>query len=586
MAWTGTEWLKREKRGELIRKYTELIDAMAANQNRLTESELAELDEYLTELERLERIHRAERDLLYFAWEYFSETRNPGNPGNWDGFEPENAEDAPDFHKEICGEMDRISYVNKNGKVVVAAPRSHAKSTYLSKAEPLREIVYRLRSYIICISETPSVAVGNLEWIANQLKYNEKLRKDFGPLLHPKQQANARDNTSEFVAWEPMDNGRQRQICKVEAASTGQAIRGRNWNGKRPQLIILDDLEGKKNTNTAQLRLEMFDWFTKEVTPLGDPAGEKTAFIYMGTVVHADALLVKVMQRADFKTKRYKALIEEPNRTDLWEKCREIYLNVENPNRAKDAEAFYVANKAEMDEGTVVLWPEVQPIWKLMCFKWDNGSRAFNTEYQNNPIDEESAIFVPEKFRYYDESDIYDHYGRMIPMDLYAFWDIAQGKNRRSDYNAIVTVGRCRRTGVLYVLDAWAQKCQAHVALKVAVEKIIEYEHRAFAVETVGAQFDMYRQLQEELSRRNIYRTRIKSFSSKTKKEERIESLEPLIESGFLRFSRSHRLLLEQMEQFPGGTHDDLPDALAGAVDIAGGKRRRKKSYYKKPPGL
>ncbi|MDT2236636.1 hypothetical protein P7H19_10505 [Paenibacillus larvae] len=71
MTWTGTEWLKREKREELIRKYTELIDAMAANQNRLTESELAELDEYLTELERLERIHRGERNLLYFAWEYF-----------------------------------------------------------------------------------------------------------------------------------------------------------------------------------------------------------------------------------------------------------------------------------------------------------------------------------------------------------------------------------------------------------------------------------------------------------------------------------------------------------------------------------
>ncbi|MDT2295472.1 hypothetical protein P7H15_25405 [Paenibacillus larvae] len=44
----------RETRG--THTYTELIDAMAANQNRLTESELAELDEYLTELERLERI--------------------------------------------------------------------------------------------------------------------------------------------------------------------------------------------------------------------------------------------------------------------------------------------------------------------------------------------------------------------------------------------------------------------------------------------------------------------------------------------------------------------------------------------------
>ncbi|MDT2258285.1 hypothetical protein P7H06_00065 [Paenibacillus larvae] len=111
---------------------------------------------------------------------------------------------------------------------------------------------------------------------------------------------------------------------------------------------------------------------------------------------------------------------------------------------------------------------------------------------------------MPEKFRYYDESDIYDQYGRTIPMDLYAFWDIAQGKNRRSDYNAIVTIGRCRRTGVLYVLDAWAQKCQAHVALKVAVEKIIEYEHRVFVVETVGAQFDMYRQIQGVIAAQDI----------------------------------------------------------------------------------
>ncbi|MDT2262372.1 hypothetical protein P7H12_00090 [Paenibacillus larvae] len=49
------------------------------------------------------------------------------------------------------------------------------------------------------------------------------------------------------------------------------------------------------------------------------------------------------------------------------------------------------------------------------------------------------------------------------------------------------------------------QKRQAHVALKVAVEKIIEYELSVFVVETVGAQFDMYRQIQEELSRLKIY---------------------------------------------------------------------------------
>ncbi|MDT2193389.1 hypothetical protein [Paenibacillus larvae] len=81
-----------------------------ANQNRLTESELAELDEYL-EQAVTERIHRGGVIYSILRGEYFSETRNPGNPGNWDSFELEDVADAPQFHKEICDEMNRISYV-------------------------------------------------------------------------------------------------------------------------------------------------------------------------------------------------------------------------------------------------------------------------------------------------------------------------------------------------------------------------------------------------------------------------------------------------------------------------------------------
>ncbi|MDT2193390.1 hypothetical protein [Paenibacillus larvae] len=161
-----------------------------------------------------------------------------------------------------------------------------------------------------------------------------------------------------------MEDDRQHQICKVEA-STETARRGQSWNGVRPDLVICDDLEDKRNTNTEQLRQELFDWFTKVVVPLGDPAGKKTAIIYMGTVVHVDALLIKVMKRTDFKTKRYKALIEELNEADLWE-CRSIYLD-ERPEdeQAEAAGSFLPRTQIQMDEA-VVLWPEVQPLWKLM----------------------------------------------------------------------------------------------------------------------------------------------------------------------------------------------------------------------------
>jgi predicted phage terminase large subunit-like protein len=563
---------------------------MGANLALLADDDLADLDTYVSELERLNRIHRAEVDLLYFAWAYFSEVANPDNGGNWDGFDLPDAGHAPLFHKEISEIMNVVSNEQRNAKVAVAAPRSHAKSSYLSKAFPLHQIVFRKRKYIINISETPSVATANLEWIAVQLKGNAKLRADFGPLLSAKQQMNPRDNSSEFIAWEDQGEGiAPKQLTLIQAASTGQALRGRNWNGTRPDLVICDDLEDlRSNAGTKEQREKLADWFSAVVMPLGDPKGQKTAFVYMGTIVHAESLLNNVLRnRADFNSRKYKALIEEPERMDLWEQCRSMYLDdAKTPNERKEAaEQFYAEHREEMDQGAVVLWPEVQPLWKLMTWKWDNGSKAFNTEYQNEPRDEESAIFHIDKLRMFDESDLFDKDGRQMPLEFFGFWDIAFGKSRRSDYNAIVTVGRNRLTGVLFVVDAWAKKCQAHEALEVALDKIQEYGHKIFGVETVGAQHDLYRQLRERMGQEGIYGTKLKPIVTRSNKEERIESLEPLCESGFLRFRKDQRLLFEQLEQFPGGTHDDLPDATAGAVDLAGGTRCRR-TFYTKPKGV
>jgi predicted phage terminase large subunit-like protein len=556
----------------------------------LSDDEYEELDALITESERLRRINRAETDLLYFAWEYFSDLRNPDNAGNWDGFDIPDASLAPTFHREICESIDEVSNKVKNAKVVRAAPRSHGKSSYLSKAAPLREVVFRKRKYIILISETPSVSTANLEWLAAQLKSNEKLKADFGPLLSPKQQNNPKDNSAEFIAWEQEGEEGKKLLTLVQAASTGQALRGRNWNGVRPDFIVGDDLEDiKSNAATKELREKLKDWFAQTIMPLGDPKGEKTAFIVMGTVVHEESLLNDLLKnRADFKSKKYKALIEEPDRMDLWEECRNIYLDDQIPinEREMKAKQYYELNRAEMDKGAVVLWPEVQPLWKLMTWKWANGSKAFSTEYQNEPRDEESQIFTPENLRFFDDSDLYDSEGRDIPLDFFAFWDIAAGKTSRTDYNAIVTIGRDRRNGVIYVIDTWAKKCPAHVALAEAVEKIKQYGHNIFAVETIGIGFDMHRQLSERLAKEGVYGTKLKPVPHHgTKKEKRIESLEPICENGFLRFMKHQRLLFEQLEQFPNGTYDDLPDALAGAVDLAGGTRRRR-VFHRKPRGI
>ncbi|MCU6709341.1 phage terminase large subunit [Paenibacillus sp. J5C_2022] len=479
--------------------------------------------------------------------------------------------------------MDDVSGNEVNAKVAVAAPRSHAKSTYLSKAFPLREICYRKRKYCILISETPSVSSGNLDWIATQLKHNAKLRADFGPLLSVKQQENVKDNSAEFIAAEiDGTSGSKRPLARVEAASTGQALRGRNWNGVRPDLIVCDDLEDKRNTNTEQLRQEMRDWFAQVVIPLGDPKGLRTAIVYMGTTVHHDALLIRILtERSDFRTKIYRAIIEWPERMDLWEACRLVYQDPDKAaaERTAEARALYEANKAEMDRGATVLWPEVQSLWKLMTWKWDNGSKAFNTEYMNNPIDEESAVFRPDSFSYWDGKEIsalLTQYPRPTDQfDVYMGVDFAMGK-QRGDYSAVVTVARHKKTGTIYVIDAWGERVHPDVFLRIITEKVTKYQPNGIAAEAQAAQEFFVHKLKQALTSAGYpARARVKEIYQRSRKELRIEAMAPDIESGAIQFTRRHALLLEQFEQYGTGSHDDVIDAAEMAVSISKSGRKK-----------
>jgi len=574
MAWVNDRWVERDERAEIIETYREYLAVIDERYPDIDEMPADVAMDYLdksAELERFERIHRCEDNLLEFSLEYFSDARNPGNDGNWEGFDLTDVKEAPSFHREITDIINVVSSEELNAKIAVAAPRSHAKSTYLSKAFPVHEVVYRLRKYVIIISETPKVSKANMEWIRNQLKFNRKLREDFGPLLSPKDQSNIMDNGEGFIAWHPADGDYRKQVALVEAASTGQALRGRNWNGSRPDLIILDDLEDARpggNASTPEQRQSLRDWFAQTVIPLGDPKGKRTAFVYMGTTVHFDALLMNVLyKRSDFKSKVYRAIIEQPERQDLWEQCRLIYSNREDPDRLAKATAFYKEHEAEMLRGSKVLWPEVQPLWKLMTWKWDNGSKAFNTEYMNNPVDEESMIFNPEHFTYWDDKDAnrtFSHADYRIYMGV----DFAMGK-QRGDYSAISVVAKHKQTGVIYVIDSFIKRIKPDQYLNDICEMALKWQPDRIAAEAQMAQEFFVDQLKQQLQASGYpaYK-RVEKIQQRTRKELRIEAMLPDIENGTIQFCRKHALLLEQFERYGSGEHDDGPDSLAMALSV------------------
>lgn len=527
-------------------------------------------EDYKNTLARLKRIDRSERDILYFAYCYFSVEMNPENDDN---LIPEGVtmDDAPKFHRELCDKLDEVSNVTPNKRLMWGAPRGHAKSAYLSNIFPLHQTVFQKRKYILILSESNAMSIKFIEWIGNQLKFNKKLRNDFGEHLSPNTRQNERDNQESFLT---------KHGVLVEASSMGRQLRGKRNGSSRPDLVCCDDMESQQNTNTPELREKNLHWFNSVVVPIGDP--HRTAIVYMGTTVHANGLLTAVANRPDFESRIFSAIVSPPERQDLWDKFEDILRDQSNPNRLEDANAFYEANQKEMDKGVEMLWEQRWSYKDLMIEKASMTSRAFNSEFLNNPIDEEHQIFRLDEMEYYTTEELKEVLPRL---EFFGAWDLAfSGKG---DYNAIMIIGRDRKTGVIYVVDSWAKKCKVHQALEVVVEKIREYQPRVFAVETVQAQFDLFRQLRERLMKEKIYCTKLKAITtnrSHGKKEQRIEQLEPLIANGALKFKRSQRLLLEQLEQFPNAEHDDLPDALQMACDLCSLRTRR--SWYKKPKGL
>lgn len=531
----------------------------------------------LLELERKYRVCRSAYDVLYFTYEYFSEDKNPDNDNN---LIPAGCtmEDAPLIHHELCDLLNEIAWENHGGKACSSMPRGFAKSTFASNSFPIHQCYYDCgteggRKYILDISETEDLSTKFVDYINGQLKYNKKLRDDLGVILQQSKFENKKDTGMEFVTTTG---------TMVRAAGMGKALRGARNGAYRPDLVILDDLESMNNTNTKELREKNLYWYNSVIEPIGVEG--RTAFLYVGTLVHGNGLLPNILTRTDYKCMKYSAIVSEPDNMELWNKYCDILDDKTDEDREIKADKFYEENRVEMDKGWETLWSSRWTYSALMKKKANIGTKAFNSEYMNIAYDPDSQIFSEDNIVFFDDRDLIDQWGRKLPLDIYGFWDLAVGKgNKRDDYNAIVILGRDRVTGVMYVLDAWSAKVPAHKALYVAEQKIAEWQPRLFGVETIQMQYEFYRQLQDNILKHGIYATRLKAYNPKAKKEDRIQILEPLFDTGYLRLKRNQKLLLEQLLVFPQGEHDDLPDALASVVDLAGKTRQR--THYTKPQG-
>ena len=439
-----------------------------------------------------------------------------------------------ELHDYLFETLPEILQDPKSVNMATAAPRGEAKSTLVSQLFTLYCLVTQKKRYALIVMDSINQAYPMLESIKVELEFNQRLRIDFPEVA------------GQGRVWQAttiLTKANQ----KVEIAGSGKKLRGLRHGAYRPDLVVLDDIENDEQVRSAEQRDKLHNWLKKTVLPLGVP-GEKLDVVYIGTILHYDSVLNRTLSSKAWKTAKFKALKKMPDDMALWDKWEDFFLN----EGEAVADAFYHANQAAMDKGSEVSWA-ARPLLTLMKIRARDGHATFDSEYQNDPLSSDDAMFA-NALTYWTE----------LPGELVYFGalDPSLGKAGASrDPSAILVGGYHRETGKLYVIEAQVKKRLPDLIIEDVIRMQKQYQCQRWFVETV--QFQEF--LKDELVKRSAQRgIPVPATATKpnTDKMLRIESLQPHMANGLILLHSSQATLISQLRHFPKADHDDGPDAL------------------------
>jgi predicted phage terminase large subunit-like protein len=451
------------------------------------------------------------------------------------------------MHKHIFERLPAIFRAEKSVSEYLIAPRGEAKSTIVTQIGAMFAAVTGKKHLIVIIMAALELSTMMLEAIKIELESNPRLAMDFPEVCGAGR------------VWQAANiitaNG-----VKLKAAGSGKRLRGMKHGPFRPDLVLLDDLENDENVENPDQRDKLDKWIDKAVVPLG-PTGAKMDILYVGTVLHYDAVIVRKSLNPMWTGAKFKSIVRMPDRTDLWDRWEEVMRN----QGLDEADAFYARQRDAMDAGAEVSWPSVRPIEFLMKLRVQIGIENFNCEQQNDPIDEASAVFGKITF-WVNTLPSWLFYGSCDPS--------LGGKSRRADPSALLVGGFNRDTGVLDVVEASIRKRLPTIIINDVINLQEQYRCRAWGVETVQFQEFFASQMVVESAKRKIP-VPVVGIKTSTDKELRIETIEPHVTNGLIRLHPRLVTLLEQLRHWPAADHDDGPDALEMLWSLVQSRTRR-----------
>jgi predicted phage terminase large subunit-like protein len=425
----------------------------------------------------------------------------------------DNPKPIPPFHKEM---WEMCSSEHK--KVAIAAPRGHAKSTAITHAFILCMVLFREKEFCLLVSDTEGQAVEFLGDIKAELEGNDALKTAFDI----KGLIKSTDTNIICVC----NDGHK---FRIQAKGSEQKVRGIKWLGKRPDLIVGDDLENDEIVMNPERREKFRRWFMNALLPCGS---DTCTFRVVGTILHMDSMLQRLLEDKTWKHLFYEA--EDGN--------------FENP-----------------------LWPEQFSSERLKsiyeAYKAQGDTEGYAQEYRNQPVAVENAFFNRDYFFDVPRKETGE---KVLPnLEYYAAADFAISEKEKADNTVIIVGGMCPE-GKLHIVDLKVGRWDAETIIDelLATQKMWNPNIFTFETEKIDKAIGPF--LDREMLRRGVYLNIHRMTPMKSSKTARARSIQAMHKAGAVLYDKEaswypgfESELSMVSESGPRGKHDDQFDAFA-----------------------
>jgi len=493
-------------------KYEDQFAFLTPKQKKRLKEKLqsGEIDMNSDEVKDLIKL-RYENDPIGFAKQYCPERFK--DPRTGELFE------SPAFHQEMLDIIDDEEVEEK--RFALAAPRGHAKSTLLTFIYTMHAMLFEKAKFIVIISASEDIAKRFVRTVRDEFEYNEDIKWLFGDLKTDKW------SETEFTITNK---------ATLIAKGRGAQLRGLQQHGKRPDLVICDDLEDDELVLSELRRMDLENWFVSALLPAVDPIVGKVVLV--GTVLHMDSLLNRLLNPElypDFTTRKYQAI--------------------------------------QKDGST--LWPERYPPEKLEKEKQNYMTKGklskFFMEYQNDPAPDEAAKFRQEYFQYFEDLPPRQE----IALEMFVDLGGGGASKENADPTAMVVIG-LDNENTFYVHDYVNRRfgTDTNAMINTMFDLARKHQPSKITIENTMATNMIKSALKIEMKKRGMYLnidyvnpTRgsggQKRGNMSDGKYMRIAALEAPFKFGGIKIRKWMTELQEQLIMFPRGQHDDLIDALS-----------------------